>query len=595
MIKYLNLKSRGDSYKYLVAHLKSNRWESILVILLSAISAISGGLSIGLIIPILGGSTRPIFEDTFFDFLDNYLGIFAEADFNSRIRSAAIFIIILSSIELILNIYSGILAARVEYKVNERVSEKVINKIGQIKYKTFFAQESGTYFTFLSSDVLQIGSVVYKFLVTLQPFVLLIIYLIVMASVSPYLTFAAIFFFVIFSILITGILGRRLKNAQKEVAELLVALNAELNETFGNFKNILSSGIVENQLERIKTSYVKFLKSRYKYSYNFTFGLPINNFINSFSIAILIIIGAYIFRSQDESWTILLIPFLVLLFKILPTIAQINHARNLIEANYVYNERIQRFLALEEEPYDPNQLEFNKFNNELKFNNVNFSYKEKTPVINNISFQIKKNKTTALLGESGSGKSTIVDLILKIYKPDDGSILIDDIDLLNINSNSLRKNISYVSQDALFFNRSVEENIKLFNTEITDKNIQSSMKILNLEKVIPEMKSTLGQGGINLSSGQKQKLNFIRSYLKPSELLILDEPTSNLDFESEDTLKKYINEVKNKQTILLITHSKRLLELADEIIVIEKGKVLDKGSSKTILGNSEYIKKMVDN
>ena len=112
------------------------------------------------------------------------------------------------------------------------------------------------------------------------------------------------------------------------------------------------------------------------------------------------------------------------------------------------------------------------------------------------------------------------------------------------------------------------------------------MRILNLENVIPEIKSTLGQGGINLSSGQKQKLNFIRSYLKPSELLILDEPTSNLDFDSEDTLKKYIEEVKNDQTILLITHSRRLLELADEIVVIEKGEILDNGPSKEILKNN---------
>ena len=456
MIKILNLKSISNSYRYLLSHLKSNKLESILIVILSGVSAISGGLSIGLIIPILGGSTRPIFQDTPFDFLDNYLGIFSESDFNSRIRSAAIFIIILSSIELVLNIYSGILAARVEYKVNESIADKVIKKIGQIKYKTFFAQESGTYFTFLSSDILQIGSVVYKFLVTLQPFVLLTIYLIVMASVSPYLTFASIFFFVIVSILITGILGRRLKNAQKELAEILVTLNAELNETFGNFKNILSSGIVESQLERMRASYIKFLKSRYKYSFNFTFGLPVNNFINSFSIAMLIILGAYIFRSQDESWTVLLIPFLLLLFKVLPTISQINNARNLIEANYVYNERIQRFLDLEEEPIDKNQIEFKKLNNDIAFNNVNFSYKDKTPVINNISFEIKKNKTTALLGESGSGKSTIVDLILKIYKPDNGNILIDDTDLLNINSNSLRQNISYVSQDALFFNRTID-------------------------------------------------------------------------------------------------------------------------------------------
>ena len=109
-----------------------------------------------------------------------------------------------------------------------------------------------------------------------------------------------------------------------------------------------------------------------------------------------------------------------------------------------------------------------------------------------------------------------------------------------------------------------------------------------------ELDNILGQGGINLSSGQKQKLNFIRSYLKPSQLLILDEPTSNLDFESEDVLKNYITEIKSTQTILLITHSKRLLELADEIIVLDNGKVVENGTADEILNNNEYLSRMIE-
>ena len=593
-MRILSIKSRFYSYRYLFKYLKARRLQTSIIILFSSISAVSGGLSIGLIIPILGGSTRPIFQDTPFDFLDNYLSFFSGDDFNSRIRSTAILIIILSSIELTLNIICAIIAARIELDVTKNLSIQVIDKIRNLEFKTFFGQTSGSYFTYLKTDVVAVGDVVSKFLVTLQPLVLLIIYLIVMATVSPYLTIASIFFFILISILITGILGRRLKSTQKKLSELLVLLNSELNETFDNFKNLSSSGILNNQLERMQNKHAEFLEARYDYQKNISIGLPVNNFINSFAIAMLIILGAYIFRSQDESWTILLIPFLVLLFKILPTIAQVNNMRNRVESNYMYNDRLQRFLNLRERSTIDEIEEFNKLENFIQFQNIDFSYSEKNKTLENISFTLKKNNLTALLGESGSGKSTIVDLLLKIYQPESGKIYFDDKNLSTLRTDSLRNNISYVSQDALFFNRSVEENLKIFNEKLDNKYIMDSLMTLNLESLKDELDNILGQGGINLSSGQKQKLNFIRSYLKPSQLLILDEPTSNLDFESEDVLKNYITEIKSTQTILLITHSKRLLELADEIIVLDNGKVVENGTADEILNNNEYLSRMIE-
>jgi ATP-binding cassette, subfamily B, bacterial MsbA len=593
-MKILSIKSRFYSYRYLFKYLKARRLQTSIIILFSSISAVSGGLSIGLIIPILGGSTRPIFQDTPFDFLDNYLSFFSGDDFNSRIRSTAILIIILSSIELILNIICAIIAARIELDVTKKLSIQVIDKIRNLEFKTFFGQTSGSYFTYLKTDVVAVGDVVSKFLVTLQPLVLLIIYLFVMATVSPYLTIASIFFFILISTLITGILGRSLKSTQKKLSELLVLLNSELNETFDNFKNLSSSGILNNQLERMQNKHADFLEARYDYQKNISIGLPVNNFINSFAIAMLIILGAYIFRSQDDSWTILLIPFLVLLFKILPTIAQVNNMRNRVESNYMYNDRLQRFLNLREKSTIDEIEEFNKLEDSIQFQNIDFSYSEKNKTLENISFTLKKNNLTALLGESGSGKSTIVDLLLKIYQPESGKIYFDDKNLSTLRTDSLRNNISYVSQDALFFNRSVEENLKIFNEKLDNKYIMDSLTTLNLESLKDDLDNILGQGGINLSSGQKQKLNFIRSYLKPSQLLILDEPTSNLDFESEDVLKNYITEIKSTQTILLITHSKRLLELADEIIVLDNGKVVENGTADAILNNNEYLSRMIE-
>ena len=268
--------------------------------------------------------------------------------------------------------------------------------------------------------------------------------------------------------------------------------------------------------------------------------------------------------------------------------------RNRVESNYMYNDRLQRFLNLGERSTIDEIEEFNKLEDSIQFENIDFSYSEKNKTLENVNFTLKKNKLTALLGESGSGKSTIVDLLLKIYQPESGKIYFDDKNLSTLKTDSLRNNISYVSQDALFFNRSVEENLKIFNEKLDNKYIMESLTTLNLESLKDELDNILGQGGINLSSGQKQKLNFIRSYLKPCQLLILDEPTSNLDFESEDVLKNYISEIKSTQTILLITHSKRLLELADEIIVLDNGKVIENGTADEILNNNEYLSRMID-
>ena len=413
-----------------------------------------------------------------------------------------------------------------------------------------------------------------------------------MYTVSPIMTIVSIVFFVLISILSTSKIGNKIARSQKEISTKLFDINSEVQETLDNFKNIVSYGILEQQIKRLRNLFGEFFITNYKFQRDTTFVVPINNFVNSFGIAILLIAGTVVFREQDNNWTALLIPFLILLFKLLPAISQLNNLRVYLEANYIYIERLKNFLQVDNFSTIQGEKQFNKLENQIEFKNIDFKHQNSKFAFENFELKIPANKTTGLIGISGSGKTTLIDLVLKIYYPFKGQILFDDTDINLFNNSSLRNKISYVSQDALFFNRSIDENLNLLTND--SKDFSELFDQLNLSNFKENKNQIIGSGGINLSSGQKQKFNFIRAYLKEAEILILDEPTSNLDYESQNILKKYLNEIKGTKTVIVVTHTASILSICENIVVIENGKLVQSGTPSEVKNKSEYFRDMVN-
>jgi ATP-binding cassette subfamily B protein len=232
-------------------------------------------------------------------------------------------------------------------------------------------------------------------------------------------------------------------------------------------------------------------------------------------------------------------------------------------------------------------VESNGIDKIINFQNVNFSYVENFPVLNDISLNIKKGSTTAIVGSTGSGKSTLIKLLLRLYDVDSGHILFDDIDIKDLEIHTLRKNIGLVSQDIFLFEGTVFENIAYGNLEASETEIWEAAKLSESDEFInllPNKKDTVvGERGQKLSGGQRQRISIARAILKNPEILILDEATSAVDNETEAAIQRSLDTLKEGRTVVAIAHRLSTIRNADIIYVLEKGRIVESGTHEELV------------
>ena len=233
-------------------------------------------------------------------------------------------------------------------------------------------------------------------------------------------------------------------------------------------------------------------------------------------------------------------------------------------------------------------IKFNKLNHKIEFKDVNFSYKNKNRIIDNLNIEIKKNSITSIIGKSGSGKSTIMDLIAGLLEISDGEILIDQINLKDIDLSTFREKIGYVTQDTTLFNTSILNNLTYVSSkQYSEGQIWESLKFANMSEFVEslpdKLNTNIGEQGIQFSGGQRQRLSLARAFLKKPNILILDEATSSLDSISEQEIQKTIvNFKKEDTTTIIIAHRLSTIKTSDFIFVIENGKIIEKGDYKKL-------------
>jgi subfamily B ATP-binding cassette protein MsbA len=230
---------------------------------------------------------------------------------------------------------------------------------------------------------------------------------------------------------------------------------------------------------------------------------------------------------------------------------------------------------------------------------VFFSYSDNKPVLKNVSFTIKKGKTIALVGASGGGKSTLADLLPRFYDPVKGSIEIDGIDIKELNINSLRALMGIVTQESILFNDTVYNNIALgIENQVDKEKVVQAAKIANAHEFIIKMEdgynSFIGDRGQKMSGGQRQRLSIARAVLKNPPIMILDEATSALDTESERLVQKALENLMKNRTSLVIAHRLSTIQYADEILVVDKGEIVERGQHDTLLQKGGIYKRLHD-
>ncbi len=236
------------------------------------------------------------------------------------------------------------------------------------------------------------------------------------------------------------------------------------------------------------------------------------------------------------------------------------------------------------------------FDDSIRFENLTFSYDGKKEVLKNVNFEIKKGETVAIVGATGSGKTTIINLICKFYEYKNGKITIDNVDLNEINEESLRQKIALVMQDVFLFSRSIKDNIRLGDNSISDEDVRKAALAIGAEDFILRTPSgyetVVSERGTNLSSGERQLISFARAFVANPELLILDEATSNIDSQTEEVITNALDKLLKDRTSIIIAHRLSTIQRADKIIVLHKGEVKEIGNHEELLANKELYYKL---
>jgi subfamily B ATP-binding cassette protein MsbA len=381
--------------------------------------------------------------------------------------------------------------------------------------------------------------------------------------------------------------------AQKESGFLI----SIVDETLGGLKVIKSYNAEPNFKNRFHDSVTRLLNLTNSIGSRNNLATPLSEFLGVTTIAVLLFYGGNLVLIEKTLDGATFIVYLTLAFNILTPAKAISKALYSVKNGLAAAERVFEVLEVENEiTSKENAIVKNTFESNITIKNINFKY-ENDYVLKDFSFQVKKGQTIALVGQSGSGKSTIANLLTRFYDVNQGTISIDGTNIQDLNLQSLRGLMGLVTQDSILFNDSIKANISLGKPDATDDEIIEALKIANAFEFVSELPkgihTNIGDSGNKLSGGQKQRLSIARAVLKNPPIMILDEATSALDTESEKFVQVALENMMQNRTSIVIAHRLSTIQKADSIIVMQKGKIVEQGNHDELITLNGMYNKLV--
>jgi len=475
---------------------------------------------------------------------------------------------------------------------------RLYDKILKLPISFFSEQKKGDLMSRMIGDIGEIQSSIVMALEGLIKDPLTIIsYLIYMVYISPSLS---LFLLILLPLtaLIIGKISKRLKKQSTTLSIMAGENLSQVEETLGGIKVIKAFSAEDSMMHKFKKGNDKLFILLNKMTMRRDLASPLTEVLGVTVLSIILYAGGRLVFSEGR-----LLASGDLISFIIAFAMMINPAKNLsstvsnIQKGMGAIERIEEILNAPVVVEDkPNAITFSGFNRSIEFKNVSFRYGDEA-VIKNINLLIEKGKTVALVGSSGAGKSTLADLIPRFHDVSEGEILIDGINIKDYSIASLRKQMSLVTQEPILFNDTIAGNLALGNSNATAEEIAAAAKIANAHNFIIQKEAgyqtNIGDRGNKLSGGERQRVTIARAVLQNPPILILDEATSSLDTESERLVQDAIINLMQDRTSLVIAHRLSTIKNADEIIVMQKGEVIERGTHEALIAQNGFYKKLV--
>ena len=502
-------------------------------------------------------------------------------------------------IELVLNIVfclKGIFYQKIYRKTLINLQVAIARETLRLEIKEIDKESSGLFIDRLNKDTKDISGLFMEYTYWLSNVISKIGVLVAIFVLNKYL-----FIYAIITSLCIFLINRKSLSKQydmqkdlRKLDEKKTGLTSELVRGIRDIKVLNASDTIlkqtTNKIVESSNKEIKLVSIRNIYRY-------IENNLRTISSFLFVIIGCFLYDKE-----LLVIPTFVIIYNyqdkirnLLLGVTQLMefNKKFILAANRIYEVILDEIF--EKEKFGNKKIK--KLSGNIKFNNVTFSYDDKK-IINKMNFEIASNEKVAFVGKSGAGKTTIFNLITKLYHINDGEILLDDYNIEDLDCSSLRDNMSIITQNPYIFNFSIKDNLLIAKEDATEKQIREACKMACIDDFIMSLpnkyETMVGENGVILSGGQKQRLAIARALLMKTEIILFDEATSALDNETQSEIQKAIENLKGEYTILIVAHRLSTVIDSDRIFVVDNGKIVGSGSHKELLKNCKFYKNLYE-